>query len=113
MANDWKERLGVVFSTNPDFNYSTAEEREAETLAPERQNLRIWLDRLKGGRVATVVKGFVGSSDDLAALAKELKTRCGVGGTAKDGEIIIQGDHRDKVVELLTKAGYRCKKSGG
>ena len=113
MANDWKERLGVVFSTNPDYNYSTVEESEAETLAPERQNLRIWLDRLKGGRVATVVRGFVGTADDLAALGKELKTRCGVGGTAKDGEIIIQGDHRDKVVELLTKAGYRCKKSGG
>ena len=113
MANDWKERLGVVFSTNPDYNYSTVEESEAETLAPERQNLRIWLDRLKGGRVATVVRGFVGTTDDLAALGKELKTRCGVGGTAKDGEIIIQGDHRDKVVELLTKAGYRCKKSGG
>ena len=113
MANDWKERLGVVFSTNPDYNYSTAEESEAETLAPERQNLRIWLDRLKGGRVATVVRGFVGTADDLAALGKELKTRCGVGGTAKAGEIIIQGDHRDKVVELLTKAGYRCKKSGG
>ena len=113
MANDWKERLGVVFSTNPDYQYDTATESEAETLAPEKQNLRIWLDRLKGGRVATVIRGFVGSADDLAALGKELKTRCGVGGTAKDGEIIIQGDHRDRILELLTKAGYRCKKSGG
>lgn len=113
MANDWKERLGVVFSTNPDFNYTTDAEAEETTLAPEKQNLKIWLDRLKGGRVATVIRGFVGSSDDLATLGKELKKSCGVGGTAKDGEIIIQGDHRDRVVELLTKAGYKCKKAGG
>ena len=102
MNNDWKERLGVVFSTNPDYKYETSTEEESVTL-----------DRLKGGRVATVVRGFVGSSDDLAALGKELKKSCGVGGTAKDGEIIIQGDHRDRIVELLTKAGYRCKKAGG
>ena len=113
MANDWKERLGVVFSTNPDFQYETDKEEQATTLAPERQNLKIWLDRHKGGRVATVVRGFVGSTDDLAALGKELKKSCGVGGTAKDGEIIIQGDHRDRVVELLTKSGYRCKRAGG
>ena len=106
MSNDWKERLGVVFSTNPDFNYNTAEESEPTTLDPQKQNL-------KGGRVATVVRGFVGSSDDLAALGKELKKSCGVGGTAKDGEIIIQGDHRDRVVELLSKAGYKCKRAGG
>lgn len=113
MASDWKERLGVVFSTNPDYQYESSAEVEADTLAPEKQNLRLWLDRLKGGRVATVVKGFVGSSEDLAALAKELKRSCGVGGTAKDGEIIIQGDHRDRILELLLKAGYRCKKAGG
>lgn len=113
MNNDWKERLGVVFSTNPDYKYETSAEEEATTPDPSKQNLKIWLDRLKGGRVATVVRGFVGSSDDLAALGKELKKSCGVGGTAKDGEIIIQGDHRDRIVELLTKAGYRCKKAGG
>lgn len=111
--SDWKERLGVVFSTNPDFQYETSEEADVETLAPAKQNLRVWLDRLKGGRVATVVRGFVGSDDDLIALGKELKKSCGVGGTAKDGEIIIQGDHRDRVVDLLTKAGYRCKRAGG
>ena len=111
--SDWKDRLGVVFSTNPDFKYETSEEEQATTLAPGKQNLKVWLDRLKGGRVATVVRGFVGSSDDLEALGKELKKSCGVGGTAKDGEIIIQGDHRDRVVELLTKSGYRCKKAGG
>ena len=113
MSNDWKERLGVVFSTNPDFNYTTDQETEETTLDPSKQNLKIWLDRLKGGRVATVVSGFVGSDDDLATLGKDLKKSCGVGGTAKDGEIIIQGDHRDRVVELLTKAGYKCKKAGG
>ena len=113
MSNDWKERLGVVLSTNPDFNYTTDQETEETTLDPSKQNLKIWLDRLKGGRVATVVRGFVGSADDLATLGKDLKKSCGVGGTAKDGEIIIQGDHRDRVVELLTKAGYKCKKAGG
>lgn len=113
MSSDWKDRLGVVFSTKPDYNYETSNEAEQETLAPAKQNLKIWLDRLKGGRVATVVRGFVGSDDDLSALGKELKKSCGVGGTAKDGEIIIQGDHRDRVLELLTKAGYRCKKAGG
>lgn len=111
--SDWKDRLGVVFSTNPDFKYESNEAPTAETLPPAKQNLKIWLDRLKGGRVATVVRGFVGSDDDLAALGKELKKSCGVGGTAKEGEIIIQGDHRDRVVELLTKAGYKCKKAGG
>ena len=95
------------------YTYETSAEEESATLDPSKQNLKIWLDRLKGGRVATVVRGFVGSSDDLAALGKELKKSCGVGGTAKDGEIIIQGDHRDRIVELLTKAGYRCKKAGG
>lgn len=111
--SDWKDRLGVVFSTNPDFKYDSGDEPATETLPPSKQNLKIWLDRLKGGRVATVVRGFVGSDDDLVALGKELKKSCGVGGTAKEGEIIIQGDHRDRVVELLTKAGYRCKRAGG
>ena len=113
MANDWKDRLGVVFSTNPDFNYDTAQEEDTVTLPPAQQNLKVWLDRLKGGRVATVVRGFVGSGNDLAALGKELKKSCGVGGTAKDGEIIIQGDHRDRVIELLIKAGYKAKRAGG
>ncbi|MBR2867027.1 MAG: translation initiation factor [Alistipes sp.] len=113
MASDWKDRLGVVFSTNPDFKYATETDDVEATLPPSQQNLRVWLDRLKGGRVATVVRGFIGSSDDLQALGKELKKSCGVGGTAKDGEIIIQGDHRDRVVDLLVKAGYRAKRAGG
>ena len=93
----------MVYSTNPNFKYDTEEAPQIETLAPERQDLRVWLDR----------KGFVGSDADLGELARLLKTRCGVGGAAKDGEIIIQGDHRDRVVEILAKAGYKCKKAGG
>ncbi len=111
--NDWKSRLGMVYSTNPDFKYETAEEAEPETLAPARQQLRVWLDRKqRGGKVVTLVRGFVGRAEDLDALARMLKTKCGVGGAAKEGEIIIQGDHRDRVVALLTAAGYGCKKAG-
>ena len=111
MTNDWKARLGMVYSTDPNFKYDTEEAPQTETLAPERQDLRVWLDRKqRGGKTVTLVKGFVGYEQELARL---LKPRCGVGGTAKDGEIIIQGDHRDRVVEILAKAGYKCKKAGG
>ncbi len=111
--NDWKSRLGMVYSTNPDFKYETGEEPEAETLAPPRQDLRVWLDRKqRAGKVVTLVKGFVGRDEDLQSLARLLKTKCGVGGAAKDGEILIQGDHRDRIVEILTRSGYRCKKAG-
>lgn len=112
--NDWKSRLGMVYSTNPDFEYTSDSSAEKETLDPSKQDLRIWLDRKqRGGKVATIVKGFVGSDDDLKDLARMLKTKCGVGGAAKDGEIIVQGDHRDRVVEILTKSGYKCKRAGG
>ena len=111
--SDWKERLGMVYSTNPDFEYQVAEESEQATLPPQQQNLRVWLDRKhRGGKTVTLVKGFVGSDDDLTELGRMLKSKCGVGGSAKDGEIIIQGDHRDRVVDLLTNAGYKCKKAG-
>ena len=112
--NDWKQRLGMVYSTNPDFEYSTTENEEQQTLAPAEQNLRVWLDRKqRGGKTVTLVKGFVGSEADLAELGRMLKSKCGVGGSAKDGEIIIQGDHRDRVVDLLIAAGYKCNKAGG
>jgi translation initiation factor 1 len=109
---DWKERLGMVYSTNPDFSYDYGEEQEAETLAPEKQNLRVWRDtKGRAGKVATVVKGFVGSTDDLQSLGRALKQGCGVGGSVKEGEIIIQGDHRDRVTTLLIQKGYsRTKK---
>lgn len=111
--NDWKARLGMVYSTDPGFSYETDEGPQAETLPPARQDLRVWLDRRqRAGKVVTLVKGFVGRDEDLQELARLLKTRCGVGGAAKEGEIIIQGDHRDRVVELLTRSGYRCKKAG-
>ena len=111
--NDWKSRLGMVYSTNPDFKYETAGEPETETLPPQQQDLRVWLDRKqRAGKVVTLVKGFVGRDEDLQTLARLLKTKCGVGGAAKDGEILIQGDHRDRVVEILTRSGYRCKKAG-
>ena len=114
MTNDWKARLGMVYSTNPNFKYDTEEAPQIETLAPERQDLRVWLDRKqRGGKQVTLVRGFVGTQADLGELARLLKSRCGVGGSAKEGEIIIQGDHRDRVVEILLQNGYRCKKAGG
>lgn len=113
MSNDWKARLGMVYSTNPDFKYETDEEPEIETLAPNKQQLRVWLDRKqRAGKVVTLVKGFVGRDEDLQLLGKLLKNKCGVGGSAKEGEILIQGDHRDRVVELLLKEGYNAKKAG-
>ena len=109
--NDWKSRLGVVYSTNPDFQYETPAEEEAETLPPGKQRLIVAIDRRnRGGKQVTLVTGFVGTQDDLKELGKTLKTRCGVGGTAKDGEITIQGDLRDKVVALLREMGYNAKR---
>lgn len=105
--NDWKDRLGVLYSTNPDFQYETNEVEEEETLPKEKQALRIALDKKgRGGKVVTLITGFRGTNDDLAALGKELKVKCGVGGSAKEGEIILQGDFRQKALELLQKAGY-------
>ncbi len=106
--NDWKNRLGVLYSTNPDFKYETNEVEEEETLPKAQQKLRISLDkRNRGGKTVTLITGFRGKSEDLVALGKLLKTKCGVGGSAKDGEIIIQGDLREKVREILGKEGYK------
>lgn len=111
--NDWKQRLGMVYSTNPDFEYTTEQEPQVQTLEPSKQDLRVWLDRKhRGGKTVTLVKGFIGTDEDLSELGRMLKSRCGVGGSAKDGEIIIQGDHRDRIIEILTKEGYRAKKAG-
>ena len=105
---------GIVYSTNPDFRFESDRTGEAETPPPGQQELRIWLDRKqRKGKVVTLVTGFEGSESDLEELGKMLKGRLGTGGTAKEGEILIQGDFRDKVVEILVSAGYKVKKAGG
>ena len=110
--NDWKKRLGVVFSTNPDFHYEESSDAQVQTIEPSRQHLRVGIDRrARAGKQVTLVSGFVGSEADLAELGRTLKTRCGVGGSAKDGEILIQGDHRDRVVSLLQEMGYNAKRA--
>lgn len=108
---DWKDRLGVVYSTNPDFKYETPVEEEVQTLPAAQQKLIVTIDRrARAGKQVTLVSGFVGKEEDLAALAKTLKTKCGVGGSAKEGEILIQGDWRDRVVALLKSLGYNAKR---
>lgn len=111
MENDWKARLGVVYSTNPDFQYQTQQEEETETLPPAKQRLIVGIDRRnRGGKQVTLITGFVGTADDLKELGRVLKTRLCVGGSAKDGEITIQGDFRDKVVSILQGLGYNAKR---
>ncbi len=111
--NDWKNRDGVVFSTNSDFAFNYPVSDEAETLSPHKQLLYVTLDKSgRAGKQMTIVSGFLGKSADLETLTKVLKTKCGVGGSCKDRAILMQGDVRDKIMELLLKQGYRAKKSG-
>lgn len=108
---DWKERLNVVYSTNSDFKYETGTNEEVETFEPSKQVLRVMLDKKqRKGKQVTLITGFTGAEDDLKALGKTLKTRCGVGGSAKEGEIIIQGDFREKVRAILIELGYKNTK---
>ena len=110
MANDWKERLGVVYSTNPDFQYESGKAEETETPEPSKQNLRVQREsKGRKGKTVTLVKGFIGKEDDVKDLGRLLKTKCGVGGSVKDDEIIIQGDRVDQVRKILSEAGYRVK----
>ncbi|KAB1064313.1 translation initiation factor [Salibacter halophilus] len=109
-----KKRVDVVYSTNPDYEYDYEDDGVEETLPPEEQNLKVRIEKKgRGGKTAVVVKGFIGSEDDLKDLAKTIKTKCGTGGSAKDGEIIIQGEMRNKVLEVLQKEGYNAKQAGG
>ena len=110
MTKNWKERLGTVYSTNPDFKYHLEGDEEVETLPKEKQLIYISLDaKQRKGKTVTLVQNFIGKTEDLEILAKLLKTKCGVGGSAKDGEIVIQGDFKQKIKELLEKEGYKVK----
>lgn len=114
MSKKNKDKINIVYSTNPDFSYDYDDQEEAETLEPSKQLLYVSLDRKqRAGKEVTLIEGFVGTDEDLKELGKILKSKCGVGGTAKDGEIIIQGSFRDKIIDLLTKEGYKTKKKGG
>lgn len=105
--NDWKERLNIVYSTNPDFDYQTEEIYPEETLDKKQQKLRVSIEKKgRGGKTVTLVTGFKGNNDDLKELGKTLKTKCGVGGSVKDGEIIIQGDFKQRITEILKAEGY-------
>lgn len=103
---------GLVYSTNPDYR-PQSDDQPQESISPGQQDLRVWLEKNhRGGKTATVIKGFTGPDDDLEQLGKTLKTKCGTGGSVKDGEIIIQGDHRDKIMTILTTMGFKAKKAG-
>jgi translation initiation factor 1 len=111
--NDWKKRDGVVYSTNSNFGYEYQQQQEAQTLPPQQQSLKVLLDKSgRAGKQVTIVTGFIGTSADLDSLGKLVKSKCGVGGSVKEGEILIQGDARDKIVQLLVKEGYKAKRVG-
>jgi translation initiation factor 1 len=114
MSKNNKVRLNVVYSTNPNFQYETESDEETQTLEPNQQKLYVSIDKKqRAGKEVTLIEGFIGTENDLKELGKFLKNKCGVGGTVKDGEIVIQGNFRDKIIELLQKDGYQVKRKGG
>ena len=114
MSRKNKNLTGVVYSTDPGFDYQVDEEEKQETVEPRYQDLRVQLDKKqRGGKAVTLITGFVGTEEDLVELGKKLKQKCGTGGSAKNGEILVQGDFRDKVMEMLKSDGYKVKRAGG
>lgn len=111
MKNNWKKREGIVYSTNQEFKYELNSPEEIETLEPEKQNLKILLDKKhRNGKTVTIISGFIGTEDDLDSMAKKVKTKCGTGGSVKDGEIIVQGEFVNKIYDYLISLNYRVKK---
>lgn len=105
--NDWKDRLNIVYSTNPDFGYTSAEEETIDTPDRKQQKLRVSIEKKgRGGKTVTLISGFIGSEDDLKELGKWLKNKCGVGGSVKEGEILMQGECKQRVIDLLKAEGY-------
>jgi translation initiation factor 1 len=114
MSKKKKERVDVVYSTNPNFEFSYENDEEQDTLPPQQQDLRVQLDRKqRNGKDATLITGFIGKTEDLEALGKSLKQKCGVGGSVKDGEILVQGNQVQKIMSLLIEMKYKVKKIGG
>lgn len=114
MSKNKKERLNIVYSTNPDFNYQHDIQEEQETIANSLQKLYVSIDKKqRAGKEVTLIEGFIGTEEDLKELGKLLKSKCGVGGTVKERKIIIQGNFRDKIIHLLSKEGYKTIRKGG
>ncbi len=111
---EFKNREGIVYSTNPGYNFASSKDEMTASIPAQQQDLRVFLDRKqRAGKTVTIVRGFKGKSDDLEELGKTLKSKCGTGGTVKDGEILVQGDFRDKIVLMLQSMGFKVKKAGG